>query len=522
MPVIVDPEVIRPHDGRLSVLALSDRRETGAERVFDVARTAAPDAEFRDLADGIRGGYVDDRLVAYVDATSGDSRTFPRLDLLDAAAGLDQRAQRSARELMGDDDLFPADDTGRSVLDPQVLRGSRGTKRRVSEASDFLAISRIQREIDGIPVVGAGSQSTVTVSGDGIEGMTHNWRSARIVDEMPGADINVRRVVEAITESLAPAAERREIRVESVELVYYDGDNELIQPAFRFRAIFDGDGNGPAARLTGYVPAIEAVDRFPVAIPFPSGEPKKPKAFVGQPRRTRRPTIGRYVVRQDNAGWVTSANSFMAGIRSATPSTGISPIDRQYFWAEPRLFTSENHDFVDAVQVALTEVHGDWGLFTTLRNNADFVQLADIPTDGYGGASGAGSLAYWILHSCSVIPTSFDSTTSYDVWWKVFNGMRAALGYRTEMWINDEISYTFGRFAGLGAPMVSNWLSTVISDDSYTPISTYLEDRHHSPGLTQPMGRPSAVTVLGHADDTIFQVSALPRPSVLQQWWYGN
>ncbi|MBG6055851.1 hypothetical protein IWX81_002279 [Salinibacterium sp. CAN_S4] len=522
MPVVIDPEIIRPYDGRLSVLALGERSDAGAERVFEVARSASPDAEFRDLADGIRGGYVDDRLVAYVDSTSGDSRTFPRLDLLDAARGLDRLARRSARELMDDDGLFPADDTARNVLDPQILHGSRGTVRRVSETSDFLAISRIQRVVDGIPVVGEGSQSTVTVSGAGLEGITHNWRAARVTDELSGADIDARRVAESITDSLAPAAQRRDIRVESVELVYYDGDNELIQPAFRYRAIFDQDDRLPAARLTGFVPAIDAVDRFPIAIPTPTREPRVPKAFTTGLRSSLRPIIGRYVVRADNAGWVTSANSFLAGLRSATPSTGISPIDRQYFWAEPRLFTSENRDFVDAVQVALTEVHGDWSLFSTLRNNADFVDLADVPADGYGGASGVGSLAYWILHSCAVIPTSFDSTTSYDPWWKIFNGMRAALGYRTEMWINDEITYTFGRFAGLGAPMVSNWLSTVITDDSYTPVSTYLEDRHHTPGVTQPMGRPSAVTVLGHADDTIFQVSALPRPSVLQQWWYGN
>jgi Family of unknown function (DUF6345) len=164
-------------------------------------------------------------------------------------------------------------------------------------------------------------------------------------------------------------------------------------------------------------------------------------------------------------------------------------------------------------------VHGNWGLFTTLKNNADFVRLGGIPSDGYGGADGNGALAYWILHSCEVIPTSTDSPTSYDVWWNIFNGLHAALGYRTEMWINDEISWKFGFWAGLGAPMISNWLSTVINDDSYSPSDTYWDGNVK---MTEPMGRPSAVTVMGHSDDTIFDTSPLSRPSVLQQWWFDN
>jgi Family of unknown function (DUF6345) len=288
---------------------------------------------------------------------------------------------------------------------------------------------------------------------------------------------------------------------------------------FRYRATYGGDDE-PTGRLLGCVPAVKLFEDLRVTVPVAT---RVPKDSVVKPRpriHNNAPTIGRYVVRQDNAGWVTSANSFLSGLRAAkllNPS--FAPVDRQYFWAEPRLFTDENHEFVDGVEVALTEVHGNWGLFTTLKNNADFVRLGGIPSDGYGGADGNGALAYWILHSCEVIPTSTDSPTSYDVWWNIFNGLHAALGYRTEMWINDEISWKFGFWAGLGAPMISNWLSTVINDDSYSPSDTYWDGNVK---MTEPMGRPSAVTVMGHSDDTIFDTSPLSRPSVLQQWWFDN
>ncbi len=516
--VNIDSQIIRPHDGVLNLLELGERDSSGARRALEIASRTAPAAEHRDLGGGATGVYADDRLIAFAHPEAGTARVLPQLELLTPAQGLAERAVAEVEELSRDRDFIPEDHTGHRILAPQLLRGSRGTRRRAGEIVDYLGFARIRRELDGLPIVGVGSQATAMVSVDGIEGLTHNWRPAEIVREFSGADIDVQRVAEAIVEALQPVAEDRDVRVDSVKLAYYDGDGTTIQPVYRYSATFGGDGL-PTGRLLGIVPAIEAFEELPVLIAHPTELPSHAESHDHAQLRTLSPTIGRYVVRNDNAGWVTSANSFLSGLRNAAPFNGFSPIDRQYYWAEPRLFTDDNHSFVDSVQVALTEVHGNWNLFTTLQNNADFVRLGDIPTDGYGGAAGAGSLAYWILHSCEVIPTSTDSADSYDVWWSIFNGMRAALGYRTEMWINDEITSTFGFLAGLGAPMVSNWLTTVINDDSYSPDDKYFDGNVN---MNQPMGRPSAVTVLGHADDTIFQTAPLARPSVLQQWWFEN
>jgi hypothetical protein len=371
-----------------------------------------------------------------------------------------------------------------------------------------------------VPVVGEGSEATVSVSADGIESLVHNWRSADRVEEYSGADIDRRRVVDAITESLAPVADEKDVRVENVDLVYYDGDNELIQPVYRFVAAV-GDEN--SARLVGYVPALEAFDRLPLTIQPQKLQPRATKAALATRRAAAaRPALGRYVVRNDNAGWVESANSFLSGLRASAILGGVSPIDRQYYWAYPRLYENENRSFVDSVHVTLTEGHGNWWLFTTEGDDTDVVRLADIPADGYGGAFDLGTLAHWVIHSCSVIPAPIDTPASFDVWWDIFRGLHSAVGYRTVMWINDRVTWRYGFFAGLGAPMVSNWLSTVIGDDSYSPTTFYTDSDHHNPARVLPHGRPSAVNVFGHADDTIRQTTPLARPSVLQQWWYGD
>jgi Family of unknown function (DUF6345) len=517
--VDVNRDNIRPFEGALPVFRLRERSRAGVDHVLELAGRVAANPEHRQLSDSVTGVYQDKRLVAFADAGTGEASMFPQLELLTPGEGLDERARAAAAELSENNELFPADRTSRQVLDPTVLRGSRASRRRTDEAAAYLALARIRRHVEGISVVGKGSQATVAVSADGVEAVSHNWRAADVVDELSGSDVDPGRVAELIVEDLRVAAEDKDIRVESVELVYHDGDQDFIQPVYRYRATYGGDGQ-PTGRLLGYVPAVRLYEELRVTVPVPTRLPKD--ALVkGRPRlRNNRPTIGRYVVRQDNAGWVTSANSFLSGLSaSSLLNPSFAPVDRQYYWAEPRLFTDENHEFVDGVEVALTEVHGNWGLFTTLKNNADFVRLDGIPSDGYGGADGTGALAYWILHSCEVIPTSADSATSYDVWWNIFNGLHTALGYRTEMWINDEITSRFGFWAGLGAPMISNWLTTIINDDSYSPTDTYFDGNVN---MTEPMGRPSAVTVFGHSDDTIFDTASLPRPSVLQQWWFDN
>src|SRR5262249_4446515 len=147
----------------------------------------------------------------------------------------------------------------------------------------------------------------------------------------------------------------------------------------------------------------------------PSGRGEKGRSVKRLPPND--PTVGRYIVRNDSDEWVTSANEFLDGLESAQDDGGAIPFsDSQYYWAYPVEFLASKNSYVNSVNIALNEVHGNWGWFSTRDNKDDGVQLQTI--DGYGGHAG-GSLAFWIIHSCEVIPTATDEPTSFNVWWNI-------------------------------------------------------------------------------------------------------
>lgn len=68
------------------------------------------------------------------------------------------------------------------------------------------------------------------------------------------------------------------------------------------------------------------------------------------------------MVRDDSPDWVSSANDFMASLELAQALFGgIQFTDSQYYWAEPWEFLADKNAFVNDVQIALDEVHGNWG-----------------------------------------------------------------------------------------------------------------------------------------------------------------
>jgi hypothetical protein len=367
----------------------------------------------------------------------------------------------------------------------------------------------------------------VAVAGNGVvHGMTHRWRPATRTDQVV-EPFDPARIAEQIVDQVSTFSRTSTCTVDRVSLTYYDGGGDVLQPAYRFTAVVERSERGAPGRrrVVGYVSIGEAVEPLP-RLGEPVGEPPaRAGRSRSRPTTTTRgavagdPTIGRYVVRNDDSGWVTSANEFMNGLTVAQVLFGgLTFTNSQYYWAEPRLYTTEKASFINTVNVALTESHGNWGVFSTRKTNQDNVFLTDIPSTGYGPGAG-GSLAYWLIHSCEVIPTATDETTSFDVWWDVFNGLHAVLGYRTEMYINDHVTGGFGVAIGLGASVVPAWLQQVHGDDDYASRPTYHDDNR---GIDEPLGRASAVTVYGHTDDTLHDLGNLGRPSSLTEWWFDN
>jgi hypothetical protein len=41
-------------------------------------------------------------------------------------------------------------------------------------------------------------------------------------------------------------------------------------------------------------------------------------------------------------------------------------------------------------------------------------------------------------------------------------------------------------------------------------------------GITEPMGRASAIALCGHGDDTANDIGSLGPASCLEEWWFNN
>jgi hypothetical protein len=513
--------------GPMPVLKLGAAVAVSDEILGEALRAVAADAKLEPIGDsGVRAAYDGDRLVGYVHPKTGESRVFPALEALEPSQELAALATRRAAALVSDGELFRKDLTDVVALAPQILTGS--TRRRDSdriEHRDVLGVVRFQRQVNGVTVFGPGTRAVVSVGAHGtIYGLAHRWRDASEID----GHMESRRREEVVAEIIAqltPLLAGHDIKIEDVSVAYYDGGGSFLQPVYRFHAVVDiPEEKDPKQRLAsrrmfGFVSIGAAREPLPIVGSKPDVGPGDPPASpVAKAPPPGDPTIGRYVVRNDNSGWVASANAFMSNLKLAENWTHMIPFsDTQYFWAYPRLFTTDKNTFVNSVHIALTEVHGNWNLFTTLQNNQDFVYLNQIKNPGYGGQGH--SLAYWIIHSCEVIPTATDETTSFDVWWQIFQGLHAVMGYRTEMWINDEVTGGYALSIGLGAPMVGAWLSHVSSDDSYDDSYQYLDTNR---GILEPMGRASAIAVSGHGDDHANNLGSLGPASSLTEWWFNN
>jgi hypothetical protein len=224
------------------------------------------------------------------------------------------------------------------------------------------------------------------------------------------------------------------------------------------------------------------------------------------------PTVGIYVIQHDWDAWTNRAAAFQKGL-----ATGTALTNPQYYWAEPRMYTSDKDKFANSVNIVLTEGHGYDGGFVTKYNQLPYpldansddredVRMTDVPSPGYGGGAN-GVLAFWIIDSCNTVATEVeDPGKSFDRWWTIFNGLHAVLGYRTEGLLSDGVAFNFASAISQGAPMVGTWFNVVAADDAYKDNSTYQDDK----GNTFTYGRASAIAVCGHEGDTANDIDPIP------------
>jgi hypothetical protein len=478
----------------------------------------------------ILGAFTKDHLVAYADPKSGDTEMFPSLgDLKPSANGPDPaKAVGIAQEIFGRADVIGADDTSFLVGEPQALFGEQGVQDGAlgERGAPQLLYVPIRRFVGGHAVYGAGSRALAVVGSDhSVQGFLRRWKTGKAIGTVKERRTR-HQIALAIRAQLLPLARRSDIEVDGVEVAYYDGNRRFLQPVYRFTAIEHVLASGPGGDtrpqdnfLIGFVPIGAAREPIPSLASPPGALPvlprKRPTSASAAAIPPGDPLVGRYVVRQDDPNWVASANSFWNNLTSFWGTFFFT--NAQYYWAYPFEFTTSAYYYINSVHVALTEVHGDWWLYSTLKNCCDLVDVdTDINFPGFGAAAG-GRLAYWIIHSCEVVPSPDDTASWPDPWWDVFGGLHSVLGYRTIMYIADGTTGPFGLDLRFGAPVVSAWLNAVSSSSAYSGHPTMMMH-----GQVKPLGRASTISMCGRENDSVYDVSAQGRANCLRIFWFGN
>ena len=504
-----------------------------------------------------------DNVIAAIDSAKGSVDVMPLLEGMAPLApattnsmpalpqAIADQARKAAAEVLTQG-LFPADAT-KPVLDKmltlntaQFNQGAKGAPAtmNVAKSGPIMASFPVMRMVNDMQVYGLGSRGMISVGGGGkVAGLTKHWQAASQHDQVSETRTPAQ-IGDLIRAQLADLAAKGDVVVQDVKIGYYDGDKGFIQPVYQFKAKVSmtpqagGKVQADDNYVAGYVvignelePVPSVNDKLesppgvpqgaPNNLPLSSLMPIDPPGMVDGQAPTQvaeviapegDPTVGRYVVRNDYVGWVNSANGFWNGLMYS--GYGGYFTNSQYYWAYPYEFEGSKNSFVNAVNVAEAEVHGDWWLFTTYQNWGDLVYVDSIPSPGYGMGTG-GKCNYLIIHSCEVVPSAADTSSWPNKWWHVFGGLHSVFGYRTIMYIDDGAMWPFGVHMGWGCSLVSSWLSDVASSSLY---SGHPGTVMH--GIWKPYGRPSTISVCGHEGDSVYNQASLPAAGCLQNYWY--
>jgi hypothetical protein len=494
----------------------------------------------------IVGAFADGQLAAYVNLRTGDAEMYPSLTrqkpiAATAASETSERAASLAEKIFRRPDVLQQDATQvtfekpRPLLGESARKGENSDSVKSSDSELYLTYVPVRRSIDNHFVYGPGSRALLAVGNDGsVQGFVRRWKTA-VASGQTRETRSRDQVAESIRAQFQYLARSAEVEILSVELAYYDGNRDYLQPVYRFtsrlRQIQSRTVTEPKPTnrrvdddfVVGYLPIGKQLESLPSLLApttsNPNTPPRRPTYSKPEPDD---PTVGRYVVRNDDSNWVADANEFWSGLTTFFGSGLFT--NSQYYWAYPFEFDTSEAAFVNTVNVALTEVHGDWWYFTTYQNWGDGVDITAIPASrGYGAANG-GQLDYWIIHSCEVVPSPADAPCATDSrqwwtpWFRIFRGLHTVVGYRTIMWIDDDVGGPYGVSLRFGAPVVSAWFNATNSAAGYQGNPTYQAHCGNSP----PMGRPSTVSFCGRENDSVYNTAALPAASCLVNYWQPN
>lgn len=568
----LDNSQIPPNPGTLKRLKNS-RATPPTAAVQKILANSHPNSKLESLANSdfakkhglkatkdVQAAVDNDHVVASIDSSKGHADVLPDLETLTPLASStdpkshakvpkDQadQASKAAGDLMRQG-LFPSDSTHGELADMLTLEtqqfkaGANGGPATFNAAKSgpILMTFPVKRMVGNVPVHGIGSRGNIHVGAGGkVHGFSRHWQNATDNDTVTETR-NTAEIADLIRKQVAGLAAKGDVEIQTVQLAYYDGDANFIQPVYEFRAkVSYTPQSGGAVQsdddyVIGYVPIGSTLEPIPslsdtatgpnvpqgapTNLPLSELMPVDPPTPAQMASATPKelppgdPTVGRYVVRNDYSGWVNSANGFWNGIQSTGYGGWFT--NSQYYWAYPFETAGSKNSYVNAVNVAEMEVHGDWWLWTTYQNWGDVGTVDAIPGPGLGDSAG-GSCAYFIIHSCEVVPSAADTASWPDKWWHVFGGLHSVLGYRTIMYIDDGAMYPFGQHMAWGYAMVNSWLSDVAGSSYYWGSPGQVMH-----GTWKPYGRPSTISVCGHEGDSVYYTAGVGPAGCLQNYWY--
>jgi hypothetical protein len=483
----------------------------------------APHLASKGVSESLMGIVEHEQVHAYWDNQTGEAEIFPRFDKLRGERFKRQgdphlvQAVSLAREVFSRPEILPHDVTQFTVGDAHAVLGATAQRdaNAGSEQQVYLTYVPVFRTVNGYKVYGIGSRAVIAMANDGaIQGFLRRWKPGMFVGEVRETRTPAQ-VRAALIEMLRPTAKNADVQVLASEIAYYDSNEDSILPVYRVYVRVHPHSARAGQRLlsdeliarymafgNGRLPARLVQRPGPVpgtATAAPASKPEQRETPGGDP------TVGRYVVRDSDWGFVDEANAFWNGLTTYGGSALFT--NSQYYWAEPWMYTTYESSFMNSVNVALTEAHGSNWWFSTESNCCDPVEINNIPaSQGYGAANG-GHLAYWIIHSCAVIPSAEDNAAWWTPWFKVFQGLHSVVGSRTDMFFDSgAVNYPFGQNLRLGAPVVSAWFNATLSYYSGQP----------------PVDRPSTISFCGHENDSVYNTASLPAAGCLINFWQPN
>jgi hypothetical protein len=496
---------------------------------------------------GSIGQTDQDKVRAFVNPTSGDAHFTPNLsELMAGTANTIPLAQSRgiAQGALADTRFIPKDSTQLKLGDSiQVMGQASGEAART-----VMTIHPAVRLASGCPVYGKGSHALITTSNDGsIHGASRKWKTAsagsfispRITSDQVKADIQ--RQLKPFVSAPGSAA-----TVDKIELSYYDGNGNFLQPCYHFEAtVTTGNNKSSPIRTGGYVAIGNTLEPIPDLTTRPnSQDPEMPReAEYAQPRMQTAGmissgsniTLGEYINQDypNNSAYISMASAFLTGMNYYNSlAAGSTPTctRTQYYVAQPwEVNGSNSKNYLNAVNVAYTEPHGAWWLNTTLSNYGDVWYVNQIGTGGnpgFGAAAG-GKLATWIIMSCEVVPSAYDcqnaasgATNAFAPWFPVFQGLHNVVGFRTIMFYpDDNLQTTFGEALSRGGDVTSAWFQSIASCEA--GIGTYANTLLKGSPMCH-YDRGSTFVDSRDVGQSIYSIQAQTKATSLTNFWMNN